>query len=325
METKDELRILCINTSAKLGITEAVIEKDYWVSFVLDYLFHASKWKETFAFKGGTSLSKCFKLIERFSEDIDLILDWRALGYAKDEPWEERSNTGQDKFNKKINVKTEEFLKTKFLPEIEEDFRKLLKSEFKLFIDKENPQTVLFEYPKIFSSSYLMQNIRLEIGSLAAWDPAIKAKIEPMIAEVYPNIFKEKIEIRTIAPERTFWEKATILHHEANRPKILDMPRRYARHYYDLYNMASSPVKESAIRDIELMKKVANFKIKFYPRKWAKYEDVLDGKIRLVPDEYRFAKIQEDYDAMKEMMYGAYPDFDKLMKGLKTLEIELNK
>lgn len=324
-ETKDDLRILCLNTSENLGLSEAVIEKDYWVSFVLDYLFHKNKWEEAFTFKGGTSLSKCFKLIERFSEDIDLILDWRVLGYAKDEPWEERSNTGQDKFNKEINAKTEDFLKTEFLPEIEADFMKLLKSGIKLSVDKENPQTILFEYPKIFSSSYLTQNIRLEIGSLAAWTPAIKAKIEPMVAEVYPNTLKEKIEIRTVAPERTFWEKATILHHEANRPKSSGMPRRYARHYYDLYNMANSPIKESAIRDIELMKKVTNFKIKFYPRKWAKYEDVLDGKIRLLPDEYRFTKIQEDYDAMKEMIYGDYPVFDEMLKGLKNLEKELNK
>jgi hypothetical protein len=109
-ETKDDLQILCLNTSENLGLSEAVIEKDYWVCFVLDYLFHKSKWKDAFTFKGGTSLSKCFKLIERFSEDIDLILDWRVLGYAKDEPWENRTNTGQDKFNKKINVKTEYFI-----------------------------------------------------------------------------------------------------------------------------------------------------------------------------------------------------------------------
>lgn len=76
------------NTAAKMGLTEAIVEKDYWVCFMLDYLFQCCKWKDSIAFKGGTSLSKAYGLIERFSEDIDLILDWRVLGYEKDEPWE---------------------------------------------------------------------------------------------------------------------------------------------------------------------------------------------------------------------------------------------
>lgn len=81
-----------------MGMNAAIVEKDFWVCLTLDYLFHACKWKNAFAFKGGTSLSKVYNLIERFSEDIDLILDWRVLGYEKDEPWEIRSNTKQQKF-----------------------------------------------------------------------------------------------------------------------------------------------------------------------------------------------------------------------------------
>lgn len=76
------------NTSDKMGLNEAIVEKDFWVCFMLDYLFHRSPWKDSITFKGGTSLSKAFHLISRFSEDIDLILDWRVLGYKKDEPWE---------------------------------------------------------------------------------------------------------------------------------------------------------------------------------------------------------------------------------------------
>ena len=87
INNKEDLRTLIVNTSRKKNISEAVIEKDYWVTFVLDYLFHENRWKKDFTFKGGTSLSKCFGLIERFSEDIDLILDWRVLGYREKEPW----------------------------------------------------------------------------------------------------------------------------------------------------------------------------------------------------------------------------------------------
>ena len=96
--------------------------------------------------------------------------------------------------------------------------------DFEFWVDTLDPQTILCKYPKIFESNYLTQNIRLEIGSLAAWTPAIEVEILPIISEVYPNIFKEKTNIRTVSAERTFWEKATILHHEANRPESSPMP-----------------------------------------------------------------------------------------------------
>lgn len=170
--SKNELEQVIKNASLKIGVNEVILEKDYWVCFVLNYLFSKCKWKEAFTFKGGTSLSKCFNLIHRFSEDIDLILDWRVIGYSFDEPWQERSNTNQDKFNKDSNHKTEDFLKIEFLPQLESDFRDMLNEEFHIRIDESDLQTVLFEYPKVFKSSYVTQVVRLEIGTLAAWTPS---------------------------------------------------------------------------------------------------------------------------------------------------------
>lgn len=100
----NDKRGLFRNTADKMGLNDAIVEKDFWVCFTLNYLFHRSPWKDSITFKGGTSLSKAFRLISRFSEDIDLILDWRVLGYGRDEPWEKRSNTKQDAFNKEANT-----------------------------------------------------------------------------------------------------------------------------------------------------------------------------------------------------------------------------
>lgn len=112
----------------------------------------------------------------------------------------------------------------------------------------------------------------VEIGALAAWTPARPAEIVSYAAEYYPDIFGQKgTDILTVLPERTFWEKATILHHEANRPEHLEMPQRYSRHYYDLYRMAAAPVKRAAFSQPNLLKKVVDFKMKFYPSGWAKY------------------------------------------------------
>lgn len=114
------------NTARKIGMNDAIIEKDFWVCWTLDYLFHKCKWKDVLAFKGGTSLSKGYNLIKRFSEDIDLILDWRILGYAINEPWKERSNSKQDLFNKEANKRAELFLGGEFLEQIQMERNLLL-------------------------------------------------------------------------------------------------------------------------------------------------------------------------------------------------------
>lgn len=239
-----ERRDLFRNTADKLGLNDAIVEKDFWVCLTLDYLFHRSPWKEAVAFKGGTSLSKAYNLISRFSEDIDLILDWRVLGYGINEPWEKRSNTKQDAFNKEANIRAEEFLHEIFCPTVKADLSRELGRNAKIYIEESDKQTIIFEYPILFTNSSTLQAIRMEIGALAAWTPTKLATIIPYAAEQYPKIFTQKsTEVLTVAPERTFWEKATILHHEANRPENLDMPQRYSRHYYDLCCMAKSEVR----------------------------------------------------------------------------------
>ena len=122
----NDRRELFRNTADKMGLNDAIVEKDFWVCFTLDYLFHRCPWKDAITFKGGTSLSKAFNLISRFSEDIDLILDWRVLGYGGDEPWGKRSNTKQDAFNKEANARAEVFLAEQFGPTIQAELSREL-------------------------------------------------------------------------------------------------------------------------------------------------------------------------------------------------------
>lgn len=321
----DERRDLFRNTASKMGLNDAIVEKDFWVCFTLDYLFHSSTWRDCFTFKGGTSLSKAYNLISRFSEDIDLILDWRVLGYSKDEPWEKRSNTKQDAFNKEANARAETFLAESFCPSIRAELSNELGREADISIDEKDKQTVLFAYPRLFSNASTLQAIRLEIGALAAWTPAKVVEIAPYAASYYPKLFLQKsTSVLTVTPERTFWEKATILHQEANRPEHLLMPLRYSRHYYDLYRMSLSPMKQSAFSEMGLLKKVADFKMKFYPRNWAKYQEAVPSTLRLVPPEFRFASLQADYESMKDMLYGEVPSFEDILRGLGELEKEIH-
>lgn len=167
--------------------------------------------------------------------------------------------------------------------------------------------------------------IRLEIGALAAWTPAKQAIIRPYVSEYYPAVFEqEDTSILTVAPERTFWEKVTIQHHEANRPEHLEMPQRYSRHNYDLYRIAATSVKETAFSQLDLLKKVVEFKMKFYPRAWAKYPKAVPGTLKLMPPEYRLATLKVDYESMKDMLYGDVPTFSSVINMVQKLEKEIN-
>lgn len=324
-QSDDQLRIIFRNTAQKMGLHESIIEKDFWVCLTLDYLFHQCEWKDAFIFKGGTSLSKCYDLIYRFSEDIDLILDWRVLDYGINEPWEERSNTKQDAFNKEANQRAEVFLAEILLPRLTNDMSEIIGKPADLYILPEDPQTICFKYPRIFETTSILQVIRLEIGALAAWTPAREKTVSAYVAECYPKIFSQTgSKILTAASERTFWEKATILHHEANRPENLPMPDRYSRHYYDLYCIAHSESKEDAFSQLDLLGRVVEFKMKFYPRKWARYEDAKPGTLKLVPPAYRMEALRQDYASMQNMMFGETPVFDELMEYIKELETEIN-
>lgn len=147
----------------------------------------------------------------------------------------------------------------------------------------------------------------------------------PYAAEQYPQLFKQKeVSVLTVAPERTFWEKATILHHEANRPEHLSMPQRYSRHYYDLYCMAKSPVKEKAFARLDLLQKVVDFKMKFYPRAWARYPEAVLTTLKLLPPSYRLGALQEDYTTMRNMLYGEIPSFETIMETVGELEKEIH-
>ena len=323
--SKQEFNAIIINTAAKKGMSSAIVEKDFWVCITLDYLFHHSKWKEHFAFKGGTCLSKVYHLIERFSEDIDLILDWRVLGYKNNEPWEERSNTKQLKFIKESKSRMYSFLSDEFLPEFKTGMSKLLGFEINAFIEDSDPGSVMFAYPSSFSDSSILKVIKLEIGILSSWEPLILGTIKTFVAEEYPQIVAQsEVNLLATTPERTFWEKVTILHQEAFRPEGSLMPLRYSRHYYDVYCMCKNGVDKKAINQIDLLEDVAIFKIKFYPRGWARYDLAKPGSLKLLPASHSLDRLHKDYFDMKSMIYGEYPSFDEILKMIKTLETKIN-
>jgi len=313
-------------TAVSMGMQPNVIEKDFWVCFMLDHLFHECKYKNAFVFKGGTSLSKSYHVIERFSEDIDLILDWRKIIDKDVNPWDERSRTKQDLFNKQINSEAAKFYREVFVPQLNSEIEEKLGEGEWISVDTEDEMVVNFYYPQIFEAEYLRSCVRLEIGPLAEWMPSHETNITPFAAEKYPAIFKQKeTSVLTIDVERTFWEKITILHKIAHFPDGKVLPSRYARHLYDVYNLGNSWVKESAFKRKELLEKDVAFKQKFYYAKGAHYETATLDSITLLPREETRKPLLDDYQAMRNMIYGDVPEFEEILEFLEKLQEEIHK
>ncbi len=317
--TADERRQIFLTAAAKLKIPAEMIEKDFWVCRILDKLFSDPQLSSCLRFKGGTSLSKVFNLIKRFSEDIDLILDWRCI--TPEDPLQERSNNKQDLFNKKIQSQSGEYIST----ELYEVVSRIMGKECSVSADSQDPNILLVEYPKSFSASYITPHIKLEIGPLASWLPNDKFSITPYIAEAFPELKIDRILVPTILAERTFWEKVTILHQEYHRPQESSVPLRYSRHYYDLFMMSQDDFLNNVLQNTELLKSVVNFKRKFYPRNWARYDLAIPGSIKLLPAEHSRKALQKDYKDMKNMIFGYYPSWEEICEKLAAVEEKINK
>ena len=302
-------------TAAKMNITPAAAEKDFWIVWSLQQLFSLPNWAERLRFKGGTSLSKAYGLIERFSEDIDLILDWQGL--SEQPPEGERSKTQQQLLNNAINEAAQTLIREQLLPDIQVAIAPVCKAT----LDSNDPHTINIEYPAEFAAGYLRPVVRLEIGPLAAMLPMEERSITSYAAEYFPQLFTQpSVTVATISAERTFWEKATILHAEAHRPSNKTLPSRYARHYYDLYRMADTACAANALESSELLSDVVAFKQKFYPAGWANYQSATLKSIQLLPADAHRNALKADYQAMQEMIFGDTPNFDTLMHTLNTLQ-----
>ncbi|HMD86577.1 MAG TPA: nucleotidyl transferase AbiEii/AbiGii toxin family protein [Terriglobia bacterium] len=325
MRPASDRRDLFSESASKLGMNPVIVEKDFWVCWILKRLFADPRLKEQIIFKGGTTLSKVYRLIERFSEDIDLILDWRLLGYGPpdgDDPYRDvPSKTQRSRYNQEINARAAEYIRATLLPQL----NLLLGTVpgIAVSVDATDPHTVNVRYPASFAASYIRPEVRLEIGPLASWLPSGEHAIQPYAAEVFPDAFADaRCPVVTIHAERTFWEKATILHQEAHRTGAI--PARHSRHYYDVYKMAGSKIKDVAFSNLVLLMDVVAFKELFYYSSWARYDLAKPGSFRLSPTPGQVTALRRDYGEMRDMFYREPPDFATILAALGRLEEEIN-
>jgi hypothetical protein len=324
---------VCTQAGAQLNLFEIAVEKDFWVCWTLRKLFELPEWGEHLTFKGGTSLSKCWNLIERFSEDIDIVIDRDALAFGGDNAPESAPSKKQTtKRLKALKETCQLTIRERIQPALFETISSELPGdlEWALEPDSDDPdgQTLLLVYPTAFpeQAAYLRRAVKIEMGARSDTDPSESIDIRPYISDAFPDLLSEPgARVRSVMPRRTFWEKAMLLHEETFRPEAKRRGEAKARHYYDLYRLILAGIGDESAQDLELFERVATHRQIFFRHTWVDYSTLNPGQLRLLPTEADRPDWQADYEGMRqEMFYGDVPTFDEILSVVGEFQARLN-
>lgn len=313
-----------------------IIEKDFWVCFALRLLFSTPAVADKFVFKGGTSLSKVFGIIKRFSEDVDLSIDPDWLGFGGDNrPDAAKSRSQVEKRLRNLNNACAAAVDQQVRPALEKAIQDVLgplphaATYLAFTLDDQTHSPVLtFRYPTTEQDAqdYIRPQVKLELGSLTDQRPVGDHTVTPWVAEEFPAIFASpSSRVVALEVERIFWEKATILHAEYHRPADKPMRSRLSRDCYDVFMMTAHPAGQRAMKDLDLLARVVRHKRAYFQSAWAHYDTAQPGSLRLVPPAHRLADLKADYLQMGEMFTETPPPFDDILKQLRKTEDAINK
>ena len=330
----EDLKLIFEQTAHKKGISSPlIIEKDFWVCVLLNYLFSLQP-RPRLIFKGGTSLSKAYNLIERFSEDIDVGVHWQDLGFSNDrDPKQAISKKTREALLNELSQEINRYVESTLLTQLESQLRSNLPlQDWQLTYEYDNGPVIWFAYPKTLQLSlypdftYLRSAVKIEIGARSAHEPAVSKRIIPYCSEEFPHLFEQyPMTVQVLSEARTFWEKVTIAHAEYHRPNHKQNPERLSRHYYDLYKMVQTGHHSTTHIAGALLKDVVRHKQEFYRCGWAKYEEAIPGSLRIVPHERLKQHLAKDYHEMREMIFGEVPRFEDIMSCLHDVELKINR
>jgi hypothetical protein len=335
----NDRRDLFLTGSARLGTTIQNIEKDFWVCWTLDALFHRLKpGGPRFLFKGGTSLSKAYGLITRFSEDIDVTVFREDIGVAA--TVEELESLSRKPRHAKLDAIREacrDYISGPLRTELEAIGKAALeaggKSPASFNVgpdpDNEDGQNLLIHYPSVVEADpYIAPSVKIESGAKSALDPNEKRAISPYIADDLPEPESLAIpDIVTIDPERTFLDKVLILHgmtHYFAAKGALRGHGRMSRHYYDIHKMMADPVGPKACADAALIADCVRHAKMFFYRGNTGLDVAARGSFQLRPSADMLKPLEQDYAAMSTMIFGQKPDFATVIASVGAAEDMLN-
>jgi len=308
-----------------------IVEKDYWVVWTLGRLFSLEKLKPYLTFKGGTSLSKIYRVIERFSEDIDLSIERDFFGFGlPNSPENAPSKKKQQTILENLSNACSSYVQNELLA----DLKEVIHSQFgtiegwSLFVDPDDPdgQTLLFEYPsQISKNGYIRPLVKIEIGARSEHWPSSTHRIQSYAKEaLIEKIHEPEIWVRVLDAERTFWEKATILHQYAHLPEDKKLPPRISRHFYDFFRLLNSEIKYRAVDKTDLLELVAIHKSIYFASRWANYGSARKKTLKLSPLPRIQKDLEKDYALMDAMFFGEIPGWSVILNTIKDFENEFN-
>ena len=323
--------------ASRLDTLPSYVEKDFWVCLVLEALYNRlPAGHPRLLFKGGTSLSKAFRLIRRFSEDIDLVVYRDDLGFAgvRDPTVADNlSNSERNALFEKLRVACSSYILGDLTTELATLIDQIVEG-CRVGPDEDDVdrQTLLIEYPTQYPSSggaYVAPRVKIEAGARSALVPTLDCTVTPIVADDLPDWSLEVGNLRVIAPERTYWEKLLILHglhcgyrDEQRLPADKD---RISRHYYDVAMITETESGTSALSNIALLDAVRNHNLIAFRQAWKRFEEAVPGSLRLVPQAELRTVIESDYGAMEGMILGEAPRFEWVMEQIQYAEATINR
>lgn len=311
-----------------MNVEFTMVEKDFWVCWALKSLFSLSADHPAMTFKGGTSLSKAYGLIDRFSEDIDIVTDPKFfIEHETADPEETGiSGTSRSKRMLRLDEATTAYIAERLLPALRDQFSSRLRSVNGWSIDRDasDPFSLLFVYPKSDSSrthSYVRDVVKIELGWRAKAAPSELRSVPPYVAEIPMLLDSPEIECNVLVPDRTFWEKVTALHAESHRKTT---SRFFSRHYSDVAAMLGTAIGQRASADFSMLEDVRVFKTSYYYAAWAQYDLAVPGSLAIVPGSNKLRDLATDYRSMEQMFLSEPPPFDEVIQALRELEDSVN-
>jgi hypothetical protein len=311
------------------GVDFTIAEKDFWVCWTLGILFELGDDHPNMVFKGGTSLSKAYALIERFSEDIDIVTDVDYfLRRGTDDPEDLVSGSERQRRIARLDDECTEYVAGILYPALHEIFSNRLGSTgWELSIDPQEPQghTLLFRYPWSDPSrehEYLRGRVKIELGWRSATTPAEERVVTPYAATHFPDLFvNPSIRCHVLTADRTFWEKVTALHAESFRDEV---PRFFSRHYSDVAVLSRTDLGVASISDVAMLETVRRYKQRYYPSGWARYDLASSGTLRLLPSAAKSRVLASHYRAMRSMFFTEPAPFSEVLDQLGKIEKSIN-
>ena len=322
-------------TAQRIGTTPQNVEKDFWVCWTLDALFNGLPGTPRLLFKGGTSLSKGFGLIRRFSEDIDVTVFRDDLGKACS--IEDLQQLGTNKRNAALDAireACEAFINGDLLANLtriaaEASARNGIADGLLKIVPDKDRQTLLVQYPTATGpDAYVPKVVKIESGAKSALDPNSVRSLRPYLEQDVPDLDLEVANVTVVDAERTFWDKVVILHGlrrwYESRGVLKNGGNRISRHYYDLHELMQSEVGQAAIADTALGADCAAHARMFFNRPAFDLATAVAPTFALMPEGEMYDSLKQDYAAMSGMIFGEPPRYEAVMESISSLQLQIN-